>query len=362
MNVIRKNNTLSTMSCQRAALIALPLIGALAQTNSALAQVIPSGEGTSTVVDAVGGTLEISGGQLSKDNSNLFHSFERFDLSAEQTANFVTNANVQNVVGSIRGGAASTIDGTLQVSGSNANLYLMNPAGILFGPNARLNLSGGITATTADGIDFADQQFVAGDRANYSGFIGTPTAFQFTQERAGAVVNRGELAVDSSQSISLVGGTVVNTGSLKAPDGTVTIAAVEGENLVRLSQGEQLLSLEVAAVESGSSANVGTFPASISKLLTGGGLSDATDLLTDADGTVRLASTGTVVSERGEVRSPQERFQLQAKQVATLMYSAIKSLCKGQRLTLLDVVEGDWFESAAIIKGRGQLRMPTIPS
>ena len=160
MTVIRKNQTLSTLSCQRAALIALPLIGALAQANNAIAQVIPSGEGTSTVVDAVGGVLEISGGQLSKDSSNLFHSFEQFDLSAEQTANFVTNAHVQNVVGSIRGGAASTIDGTLQVSGSNANLYLMNPAGILFGPNARLNLSGGITATTADGIDFAGKQFV----------------------------------------------------------------------------------------------------------------------------------------------------------------------------------------------------------
>ena len=145
MNDTRQNKITSAMTGQRAALIALPLIGALAQANGVLAQVVPSSEGTSTVVvvDTVGEAIEISGGQLSKDNSNLFHSFEKFDLSAEQTANFVTNASTRNVVGSVRGGVASTIDGTLQVSGSHANLYLMNSAGILFGPNAKLNLSGG---------------------------------------------------------------------------------------------------------------------------------------------------------------------------------------------------------------------------
>ncbi len=287
------------MSYQKFALILIPLMGAIAQVNDALAQVVPSSEGTSTVVDAAGDTLDISGGQLSRDSSNLFHSFEQFDLNAEQTANFVTNARIQNIVGSIRGGAASTIDGSIQVSGSNANLYLMNPAGILFGPNAKLNLSGGITATTANGIDFAGEQLTANESANYSELVGMPTAFQFTQERAGAVVNLGDLKVEAGQSISLIGGTVVNTGSLEAPDGTVTIAAVEGENLVRLSQEKQLLSLEVAAVASSASSSVGAFSASISELLTGGELSGATALLIDMDGTVRLASTGTAISEAG---------------------------------------------------------------
>jgi len=274
-------------------------MGAIAQVDDALAQVVPSSEGTSTVVDAAGDTLDISGGQLSRDSSNLFHSFEQFDLNAEQTANFVTNARIQNIVGSIRGGAASTIDGSIQVSGSNANLYLMNPAGILFGPNAKLNLSGGITATTANRIDFAGEQLTANESANYSELVGMPTAFQFTQERAGAVVNLGDLKVEAGQSISLIGGTVVNTGSLEAPDGTVTIAAVEGENLVRLSQEKQLLSLEVAAVASSASSSVGAFSASISELLTGGELSGATALLIDVDGTVRLASTDTAISEAG---------------------------------------------------------------
>ncbi len=328
MNVTRKTRIMATMVCQRAALIALPLMGALAQTSSVLAQIIPSSEGTSTVVNlvgvdavgvdavgvdavrvnVVGGTVEISGGQLSKDNSNLFHSFEQFDLSAEQTANFITNANTQNVISSIRGGAASMIDGTLQVSGSNANLYLINPAGVLFGPNSKLNLSGGLTATTADRIDFAGGQFMVNARANYSNLGGTPTAFYFTQECPGAVVNLGELKVNPGQSILIIGGTVVNTGGLEASDGTVTIVAVAGENLVRISQGTQLLSLEVAAVAAGAgstsserstSSNIEAASASIGELLTGGGLANATALLTDADGTVRLVSTGTVIPETG---------------------------------------------------------------
>ena len=294
MDDIRTNKIIFTILPKTASLVVIPLIGILAQTNRVSAQIIPRSS-TATTVDIVGEKFDINGGQVSTDNENLFHSFEQFDLGRGQTANFITDSNIQNVIGNINGGNASIIDGTLQISDSDANLYLMNAAGILFGPDARLNLSGDMTATTASGIVFTNGQVATAESTDYSGFVGEPIGLQFMAEQAGAVVNLGDLAVDTGQSISLIGGTVVNTGGLEAPSGAVTTGAVKGKRWVRFSQENQILSLEVPAA--GPSLEI--TPASISEMLTGSGLSDVTALINDADGTVRLGSTGEVISEEG---------------------------------------------------------------
>ena len=300
MSNIRRRKFTATSTYHRAALATLPLIGFLTSSNSAYAQIVPNSDRTSTVVDLINNDYDISGGHTSQDGENLFHSFEQFNLDAAQTANFLALPEVKNVIGSVEGGTTSTINGTLQISDSQANLYLINPAGILFGPEAQLNLSGGIVATTANALDFEGKQFVVGESSDYSSFIGLPTSLQFTHEAAGAVANLGNLQADSHQSVSLVGGTVVNTGDIEAPDGTVNILAVEGENLVRLSQQEHLLSLEVSADEAVTGSNIIISPASISEMLTGSsGVFGATALLTDADGTVRLGSTNDAISESG---------------------------------------------------------------
>jgi large exoprotein involved in heme utilization and adhesion len=80
----------------------------------------------------------------------------------------------------VTGGEASVINGLLQVTGSNANLYLMNPAGIVFGANARLDVAGSFTATTANGIGFGDRWFNAVGANNYATLIGNPSSFAFT--------------------------------------------------------------------------------------------------------------------------------------------------------------------------------------
>uniref|UniRef100_A0ACD5GZT2 Filamentous hemagglutinin N-terminal domain-containing protein n=1 Tax=Desertifilum tharense IPPAS B-1220 TaxID=1781255 RepID=A0ACD5GZT2_9CYAN len=66
--------------------------------------------------------------------TNLFHSFEQFGLSEGQIANFLSSPQIQNILGRVIGGDASIINGLIQVSGGNSNLFLINPAGILFGP------------------------------------------------------------------------------------------------------------------------------------------------------------------------------------------------------------------------------------
>lgn len=292
MDGVRKNKAHFTQSQQQLALALLPLLGAVLPSVSASAQVIAADDAIGTTTDVVGDRIDIAGGQLSSDNANLFHSFENFNVTAEQTANFVApNANIQNIVGRVNGGQGSVIDGTLQVSGSEANLYLMNPAGILTGPNAQLNLPGSFTATSSTAIGFEHGEFAADGNLATHHLNGTPETFHFASEQPGAVVNLGELSVAAGESITLVGGTVVNTGELSAPEGSLTLAAVEGESLVRISQGEQLLSLEVEAPESYSSIVNDLSSGNIGALLTGPEMAPVTALVTNADGSVSLRGT-----------------------------------------------------------------------
>ncbi len=139
-------------------------------------------------------------------------------------------------MGRVTGGNASIINGLIQVTGGNPNLYLMNPAGFLFGSNASLNVPGAFTATTANGISFGNSWFNAIGTNNYSVLLGNPTGFAFSMSQPGAIINAGNLAVGNGQNLSLLGGTVVNTGQLTAPAGQILLTSVPGQNWVRLSQ------------------------------------------------------------------------------------------------------------------------------
>ncbi|MEG4573052.1 filamentous hemagglutinin N-terminal domain-containing protein, partial [Microcoleus sp. N3A4] len=267
-----------------------------AAAGSANAQPIaPAPDGTNTVVTPSGNRYDISGGSFSGDRANLFHSFTQFGLSEGQTANFLTNPSIQNILGRITGGNASLINGLIQVTGGNSNLFLMNPAGIIFGPNASLNVPGSFNATTATGIGFGNNQwFSAIGNNNWATLIGTPNSFAFANFPGGSIVNAGNLTVAPGQSLTLVGGTVVNTGQLTAPSGSILISAVPGNNLVRISQAGNLLSLDIQPTATQSSLpNNWTQPVlSLPELLTGKGAAQATGLTVNPNGEVVL--TGNV--------------------------------------------------------------------
>ncbi|NJN88555.1 MAG: filamentous hemagglutinin N-terminal domain-containing protein [Leptolyngbyaceae cyanobacterium SL_7_1] len=148
----------------RALVFPLALISLLswAEVSPLWAQSItPADDGTGTRVDRQGNRYTITGGQRSGDGDNLFHSFERLGLSAEEIATFLSNPEIENILGRITGGDASLIDGLLQVTGGDSNLYLMNPAGIIFGSNARLDVPASFFATSASGIGFDQAWFDA---------------------------------------------------------------------------------------------------------------------------------------------------------------------------------------------------------
>ncbi|MEO0517316.1 MAG: filamentous hemagglutinin N-terminal domain-containing protein [Cyanobacteria bacterium P01_A01_bin.116] len=159
-----------------------------------------AGSGAGTDVSKTGDQYDVSGG--TQAGGNLFHEFDEFSLTETETANFLGDSGVFNIVGQVSGASPSHIDGTVQVSGSDANLYLVNPSGVLFGSNAQLSLQGSFTATTADQIEFDGAVLNVLDQgADYSAFLGDPSALHFTETSASAVVNQGDLAVAPGESI-----------------------------------------------------------------------------------------------------------------------------------------------------------------
>ncbi|NEP60994.1 MAG: CHAT domain-containing protein [Symploca sp. SIO2G7] len=280
----------------------LPIYWILAPSQTNAQSITPAPDGTGTIITTTGEQLDITGGSLSGNGSNLFHSFHQFGLNQNQIANFISNPNIQNILGRVIGGDVSLINGLIQVSGSNANLYLMNPAGIVFGSGARLNVPASFTATTATGIGIGNHWFNAAGDNNYTVLGGSPNAFAFSTPQPGAIVNEGDLTVGTGENLTLIGGTVVNIGEVSAAEGQITVAAVPGENLVRLSYPGHVLGLEIEPIATaGNQLQPWTLPVpSLPELLTGGSLSNATAMTVNNDGRVVLTGSGmTITSEPG---------------------------------------------------------------
>jgi filamentous hemagglutinin family protein len=270
----------------------------LTVSGEAIAQVTPARDGTATQVQQQGDRFVIRGGQRSADGANLFHSFEAFGLDAGQLADFRANTHIQNVLGRVVGGDASVINGLLRVSGSDANLWLMNPAGIVFGDNARLDINGSFTATTASGIELSDRWWWVTESANYATLVGDPTAFAFPGA-GGSILNAGQLTVAPGEHLMLAGGVVINTGELSAPGGQLSVVAVPEDQIVRLGQEGQLLSLELTAIADSQNAPTPTpiTPLALPELLTDVGIQHATGVTVTPDGTVQLVGSGLAIPD-----------------------------------------------------------------
>jgi filamentous hemagglutinin family protein len=208
----------------------------------------------------------ITGG--AQRQQNLFHSFREFNVSENRGAYFlVPNANIQNILVRVTGSNRSDIFGVLgtrqagNFASSNANLFLMNPNGIVFGENARLDLGGSFVGTTAKAIQFGEQGFYSASGGQPADVLTiNPSAFLFNQIARGNITNRsvapagqnlsGEnitgLRVADGKSLLLLGGNVnIEGGGLRAYNGRIELAGLAQEGIVALNIAGDSLSLSV---------------------------------------------------------------------------------------------------------------------
>jgi filamentous hemagglutinin family protein len=290
-------------------LLPLGLMSAIAVPPAGAQSIIPATDGTNTIVNPNGDRIDISGGSLSGDGANLFHSFSQFGLSQNQIANFLSNPNIRNILAGVRGGNASIINGIIQVSGGNSNLFLINPSGILFGANASLNVPANFTATTATGIGFGNGWFNVAGVNNYAALVSNPSIFAFNTQQAGTIVNAGKLVVAQGQNLTLLGGNVISTGQLSAPGGNITVATTEGGKWIRISQENSLLSLEIQPISSGEQTALPFTTQTLAELLTGKEAENsATGITVNSDRTVTLTGSGISV-ENGDLLVQNGRSQ-----------------------------------------------------
>ena len=170
---------------------------------------------------------------------NLFHSFQRFGIETNGRVTFTGPDSVRNVIGRVTGAEASHIDGVLASAVPGADLYLINPAGILFGPNAQLDVKGSFHASTASELQFADQfVFSALDERGSTLSVAEPTAFGFLGASRGAIMlNGSRLSVNAGEYLSLSGATVEirNAGKVLAGDKAVAGSEIEPAGRVTLA-------------------------------------------------------------------------------------------------------------------------------
>ncbi|MDP2827812.1 MAG: filamentous hemagglutinin N-terminal domain-containing protein [Sulfuricellaceae bacterium] len=170
--------------------------------------------------------------------SNLFHSFGVFNIGNGESANFSGPGSIAHIIGRVTGGSASTIDGRLSSSIPGASLYLINPNGLIFGPNASLDVSGSFFASTASQVLLGDGGvFDASTPPNSILTIAPPAAFGFiAQNPAPIQVNGAQLAVADGQQIGLFGGNLTfdQGAQVIAPGGKITLVsgASPGEALL----------------------------------------------------------------------------------------------------------------------------------
>lgn len=202
--------------------------------SSASAQIRPDATlPINSEVRSEGAIQRILGG--TQAGQNLFHSFRQFDLPPGTTAYFDQNPALTNIFARITGGQASSVDGVLRANGTT-NLFLINPRGILFGPNAQLDVGGSFLATTANSVLFPNGNVFSAMPTPQSApllSINRPLGLAFNQQ-PGSITVRSDLTVQPEQMLSLLGGDVNIKGNLTAPGGRIELGAVDASQQVQL--------------------------------------------------------------------------------------------------------------------------------
>ncbi|MBW4677252.1 MAG: filamentous hemagglutinin N-terminal domain-containing protein [Desmonostoc geniculatum HA4340-LM1] len=208
----------------------------------------------------------IEGGTLA--GNNLFHSFKDFSIADIDTAYFNNLESVKYIFARVTGGTISNINGMIQSNG-NANLFLINPAGILFGSNASLNIGGSFIASTANSVKFADDSEFSANANQVPALLtlSVPVGLQFGSNTASRIVNQSQaspngeltdatpphpigLKVPIGKTLALVGGDVsLEAGNLTTTGGRIELASIADTGLVKLTEIDKGYFLDYSGIQ-----------------------------------------------------------------------------------------------------------------
>jgi filamentous hemagglutinin family protein len=231
--------------------------------NKALAQITADDSlgGENSIVSPTSGQGDLIEGGATR-GSNLFHSFQEFNIGEGKEANFANPAEIKNIFSRVTGNNPSTLLGKLGVSG-DANLFFINPNGIFFGENATLDVKGSFVASTASSINFSDQnQFSAVNPQAPAPLltvnVPAPVGLQFEGvpgkiTNRSLLINNGELigiGVKPGKTLALVGGDIdIEGGFLRAEAGRIELGSVAGDNTVSLTSTDEGIFFSYAGIE-----------------------------------------------------------------------------------------------------------------
>jgi len=222
----------------------LILIGIISGKNlPAFGQVVPDNtlgsENTRINRDLESSIDRVEGGAIRANN--LFHSFQQFNINAGQSVYFANPEAITNIFSRVTGSNPSQINGKLGVLG-NANLFFLNPNGIQFGSEAKLDVRGAFIATTGSSFLFPNgAKFGIIEPQNapiLSVNVTAPVGIEFGSHSGGEILIQGsQLNLDPEQNLSLIGGDIQQKGGgLTVPNGNINLISLGEEGVIDIKE------------------------------------------------------------------------------------------------------------------------------
>lgn len=278
--------------------------------NSVIAQITPDATlPTNSLKTQDGNIININGG--TKSGSNLFHSFDQFSVPDGITANFQNVGDIQNIFSRVTGKSISDIQGILKADGA-ANLFLINPNGIVFGPKASLQIGGSFIGSTASSVNFADGTKFSATNPQTTPLltVSVPIGLQFGATAA-PILNQSQaepktifdqpvgLRVNPGKTLALVGGDItLEGGNLTAESGRIELGSLATNSLVSLNPINLGWSLGYEGVQDFQNIQI------IRRTVNGSQVRSIVDASsTNSGGSIQVRGSTVLIGARGAVRS-----------------------------------------------------------
>lgn len=167
---------------------------------------------------------------------NLFHSFEKFNIYQGETATFFGPNTVKNVINRVTGNTESTLNGLLSSTIPGADFYFLNPAGVIFGEEAQLDIQGSFYISTADYLRLGDTgQFNSTQPENSLLTVAPPTAFGFLDPKP-ITVRGSKLEVPETQTLSITASDInLNQVGLHASAGNIHLVSIASAGEININ-------------------------------------------------------------------------------------------------------------------------------